>query len=112
VKVTVIDECSLPIEVKVALYRIAQEALNNVAKHSGASQAEVLLHCSNIEVQLTISDNGRGFDRRQVPPDHLGLGIMRERAQTIDAQVDIESQPGEGTKITITWHQPQGGAAE
>jgi nitrate/nitrite-specific signal transduction histidine kinase len=96
-------ECVVPPDVKVALYRIAQESLNNVAKHAGASQAAVNLHCSATHVTLRISDDGRGFDTAAIPPEHLGLGIMQERAEAIGAQLTMESQIGCGTKITIAW---------
>jgi len=93
--------------VKVALYRIAQEALNNVAKHSGASQATVRLHCQAERVGLCISDDGRGFDPGETSPDSLGLGIMRERVGAIGATLRIESQIGGGTRVTVGWQRPQ-----
>lgn len=99
-------------EVKVSLYRIAQEALNNVAKHSGASEARVEVSGLTIGsgngkppktcVQLTITDNGNGFDTSISKPTHLGLDIMRERAAAIEAQLDIHSQIGKGTIVSVT----------
>lgn len=99
-------------EVKVSLYRIAQEALNNVAKHSGASEARVEVTSSEAAgengrqpkpcVQLTITDNGNGFDTSISKPTHLGLDIMRERAAAIEAQLEIHSQPGKGTIVAVT----------
>jgi len=114
VTVTVQGQCELPSEVHVALYRIAQEALNNVVKHAGASQVVVSLHCTpptppspsqgeGMRVELCISDNGCGFDPSTIPPDHLGLGIMGERAQAVGARLEIESQPGRGTRVTVVW---------
>jgi signal transduction histidine kinase/HAMP domain-containing protein len=100
-------KCVLPPEVKVALYRIAQEALNNIAKHSGASQATVSVHGEPQRVKLRISDDGRGFDPGYVPPDHLGLGIMRERAEAVGANLRIESQPGQGTQVEVIWTETQ-----
>jgi len=96
-------ECSLPPDVRVALYRIAQEALNNVAKHAAASQATVSLCCQPGNVELRVSDDGRGFDPRDVSPERLGLGIMRERAEAIGARLEIESQVGQGTQVTAVW---------
>jgi signal transduction histidine kinase/PAS domain-containing protein len=105
-------ECDLEAEVKVALYRIAQEALNNIAKHAGATQATVSLRCfpSPAEgeraggwVELTIRDDGIGFDPVSVAPDSLGLSIMRERAEAIGAVLTIESQRGAGTQIEVIW---------
>jgi PAS domain S-box-containing protein len=107
VKVNLEGRCILSPEVKTALYRIAQEALNNVAKHSGASQAIVDLICREDNVRMVISDNGKGFLRQNVKGQSLGLGIMGERAKEINAQVEIESTPGEGTSITVNWPQKQ-----
>jgi nitrate/nitrite-specific signal transduction histidine kinase len=103
VTVDVEGERSLPPDVKVALYRIAQEALNNVAKHAGASQATVSLRCGPDAVELQVSDDGHGFDLDKVPPEHLGLRIMRERAEVIDAKLEIESQAGQGTRVAVVW---------
>jgi PAS domain S-box-containing protein len=102
------DTCEVPLEVKVALYRIAQEALNNVAKHAGASQAQVRLHCDPARVEMCITDDGCGFDVAAVPPDHLGLGIMRERGEAAGATVQIRSQIGQGTEVRVVW--ARGGA--
>lgn len=97
-------------EVKVSLYRIAQEALNNVAKHSGASEARVEVITTagangkqpKACVQLTITDNGAGFDTSISKPTHLGLDIMRERAAAIEAQLEIHSQLGKGTTVQVS----------
>lgn len=96
-------QCSLSPETKVGLYRIAQEALNNVAKHSGASSATVILHCESDKVKLCISDNGKGFDLSNVPSESLGLGIMRERAKDIGASLDIKTTINRGTEIIAIW---------
>ncbi len=108
VDVTVAGECHPPSEVKVALYRIAQEALNNVAKHSGAKRAKVDLDCREDGVTLAIRDNGRGFDVKSTPPDSLGLGIMRERAKGINADLSLESKIGEGTEVKAIWRTDEG----
>ena len=107
VTVTLDGERRLPQDVQVALYRIAQEALNNVAKHSGATQSAVLLRCGLTHAELCVSDNGRGFDPGVLTPGHLGVGIMRERAQSIGAALRIESQPGHGTRIVVVWQDPE-----
>lgn len=99
-------ECCLSPEVKVALYRIAQEALNNVAKHSGATQAYVLGQQSDGRVELRIRDNGHGFDESRVKPNSLGLGIMRERAQAIGASLEIRGAEGGGTEVIVIWEIP------
>ena len=99
-------ECTLDADMKVALYRIAQESLNNIAKHAGASAATIWLSCQPGRVELRVRDDGLGFDPATLPPDSLGLGIMRERAETIGAALTIESQPGVGTQIDVIWRSP------
>lgn len=94
-------QCRLSAETKIGLYRIAQEALNNIAKHSGASQARISLLCQPDSVELCVTDNGRGFDQTKVPAKSLGLGIMHERAKAIGASISIESVPARGTKVTV-----------
>ncbi|HEU5098890.1 MAG TPA: CHASE3 domain-containing protein [Roseiflexaceae bacterium] len=96
-------QCRLPPDVQLALYRIAQEALNNVARHAGASQAAVLLSCQPEQLELRISDDGQGFDPAGVGRDHLGLCIMRERAEAIGALLRLDSQPGCGTRVMVSW---------
>lgn len=97
------EPAGLPPEVKVALYRITQEALNNIAKHARASQVEIRLSLLGDGVELTIRDDGRGFDLGSSPSDHLGLSIMQERAASIAAAIQIDSAPGKGTRITTQW---------
>lgn len=109
VSVTVEGQCALSTEAKVALYRIAQEALNNVAKHAGASQAKVSLQCQSGKVILRISDNGKGFDMATRSPDSLGLGIMQERARGIGASLNVESKIGRGTEVVVTHKENTGG---
>jgi nitrate/nitrite-specific signal transduction histidine kinase len=101
-------ESTLPSDVQVALYRIAQEALNNIAKHAKAGQATVNLSCQPEGVELHISDDGRGFDPNAISSDHLGVGIMRERARKIGATLKIESRPGSGTQVVIAWQDREG----
>jgi signal transduction histidine kinase len=103
VEVEVDTPCEIPPEVHVALYRIAQEALSNITKHAEASQVAIGLACGDTAVQLTITDDGQGFDPDDVPAEHMGLAIMRERAEAIGATVVIDSQPGAGTSIAVTW---------
>jgi signal transduction histidine kinase len=114
VTVTVEEPCELPAAVHIALYRITQEALNNVVKHATASQVEVSLRCGTVastsldeglgeRVELSIRDDGCGFDSQSVSSERLGLGIMRERAEAIGARLEIESEPGHGTQILVVW---------
>lgn len=93
--------CEITPRVKIALYRIAQEALNNVAKHAGSCQTEINLDCRPGEIELSIRDNGSGFDLRNIPPESLGISIMRERADGIGAELDISSNVGVGTTIMV-----------
>ena len=98
----------LPPEVRVAIYRITQEALNNVATHSGAEQAEVKLRDFREDgrsaIELVVEDNGSGFDPADARSGRLGLGIMAERAEAIGARLQVDSRPGEGTRIRVVWH--------
>jgi signal transduction histidine kinase len=95
--------CELTHEVKLVFYRVAQEALNNIAKHSGAQHVEVHLDCQPNSLNLCIKDDGLGFELDSIPPDHLGIAIMRERANSIGAELKIESQVSQGTSIELTW---------
>ena len=102
IQVSAEGERRLPADVQIGLYRIAQEALNNVVKHAKATQAVVTLRLSET-VRLTVADNGAGFDPSTVTADHLGLRIMHERAEAIMARLSVYSEPGEGTQISVTW---------
>ena len=109
VTVTVEDVPKLPPDVHVTFYRTAQEALNNVVKHSRASQVEINLHCvPRVGVELLVRDDGRGFDPAQAHSDGLGLGIMHERAQAIGALLEIESELGSGTQVRLVWNAEEG----
>jgi signal transduction histidine kinase len=95
--------CTLGPEVRVAFYRIAQEALNNVAKHARASQVTVLLDCQPDRAELVIKDNGRGFSMDGLKPNNLGLKIMQERAEAIGAHLEIHSQVEQGSQVRVVW---------
>ncbi len=88
-------------DTQVALYRMAQESLNNVVKHAGASQVTITLRFDEAATELRVQDNGRGFDPSTVSAHSLGLGIMRDRAAKIGADLHIESQIGEGTAVCV-----------
>ncbi len=107
ISVTAAGEGILPTDVKVALYRLCQEGLNNIAKHAGASRVDILLQYETGGVELRIRDDGRGFDPEQTPPGHYGLSMMRERATAVGATLSITSQPGHGTDIVIRWVETQ-----
>jgi signal transduction histidine kinase len=100
-------QLALPADVKLAFYRIAQEALNNISKHSGANHVDLSFKSSDNEggswAELRISDDGKGFALDGISSDHLGLNIMHERAIDVSARLDIESQIGKGTVILVRW---------
>ena len=105
----------LPEDVQINFYRIAQEALNNVVKHAQARQVTLSLSTMPLtpdstgelryEVTLLVQDDGIGYyssgDRRST---QLGIGFMHERAEAIQANLSMKSQPGSGTQITLTWY--------
>jgi PAS domain S-box-containing protein len=93
----------LPEDVSIALHRIAQESLNNVAKHAESTHISIWLRLDQSGVKLHISDDGRGFDPETIPSGHLGVRIMRERAQKIGATFQIDSKSGDGTIVIVTW---------
>jgi len=93
-------------EVELVLFRIAQEALRNIWKHSGASQAWIGLECLDDSTVLTIGDNGKGFETPEkvaelAPTGKLGLVGMQERARLVGANLTVTSEPGEGTNVTV-----------
>lgn len=94
-------------EVKVTFYRVAQEALNNVLKHSNATAADITLIREANSVKLRVLDNGRGFAGAPNKPDSLGLGIMEERAASIGADLEVEGEAGPGTIVSLTWRNPE-----
>ena len=96
-------EDPFPDEVQIALYRVAQEMLNNVVKHSKASHAKIALRKAENRVVLAISDNGQGFDAQRLQSGGLGLVIMRERVASIGARLRIDSSPKHGTVVEVTW---------
>lgn len=99
-------EGEIPKSVQVGLYRIAQEALNNIERHSLASAAKVSLihiHPGGDGVILQVEDDGCGFKVDKISHDHLGLAIMQERAQAIGAKIEIISKPGTGTMVKVLW---------
>jgi two-component system, NarL family, sensor histidine kinase UhpB len=95
------DFSDLDGDVQLVVYRVAQEALTNAARHSEAQRIAVSLHRSGDGVELEIADDGRGFAFEQSERG-LGIGGMRERALLIGAELTIESRPGEGTTIHLS----------
>jgi PAS domain S-box-containing protein len=93
----------LPAHVQNALFRITQEALNNIAKHAQANEASVSLFADGRAVRLAVSDNGVGFEREELGRGRSSWGLltMRERAESVGARFAIESQCGEGTRVVV-----------
>jgi len=106
VQVTTQRKDTLPAEVQVTFYRVCQEALNNIAKHAEADLVVINLRYGDGIAELHIVDNGRGFDPTAIPVGHYGLSMMRERAKSIEADLVIASQPGQGVEITLRWERP------
>ena len=96
-------QSEFPTQVKKNLFRIAQEALNNVVKHARAKHVELILNQNVNQITLCISDDGQGFEERSAEGGHLGLQIMHERADNIGADLTISSRPGQGTEIIVIW---------
>jgi PAS domain S-box-containing protein len=93
----------------IALFRIAQEALNNIVKHARASEACVSLRQNSQYVVLSVTDNGVGFDTAAKPimgGYGMGTTTMRERAEAIGARLELQSVPGEGTQVTVELQWP------
>jgi NarL family two-component system sensor histidine kinase LiaS len=98
--VNIEDDKDTPLETREALFRIIQEALANIARHSSASVVDVSLDYEENTVKMMIMDNGRGFDVLQ---QHRGLGLasMRERTEVLGGSFTVESEPNQGTKILV-----------
>ncbi|MGJ3238017.1 MAG: GAF domain-containing protein [Anaerolineae bacterium] len=102
IKLKINDGHPAPSDVRLVFYRIAQEALNNVSKHSHTTQAQLQFISTELYVKMEIIDQGVGFDSNTI---HRGFGLenMRKRAASIDASLTIESHEGEGTAIRVHW---------
>jgi PAS domain S-box-containing protein len=101
-------ETDVPEDLKIVIYRIIQEALNNVAKHSRATLVKISLGHANGIMALEIKDNGRGFDLHSImrgDPDARGFGLasMRERTELSGGRYNIQTNTGQGTTITAEW---------
>jgi signal transduction histidine kinase len=90
---------------KIVLFRVVQEALSNVRKHSGADQVSVALCSRRTFVDLKVTDNGRGFDPHELDTDRLGLPGISERVRLLGGAVELETTPGAGTTVRATLPQ-------
>ncbi|MDD5703320.1 MAG: ATP-binding protein, partial [Dehalococcoidales bacterium] len=99
-------EPDLSEEIKLGLFRITQEAVNNIRKHAKASRAIIKLNVKKTRLEMSVSDNGTGFDLKAAEEQassrgSLGMMSMRERANLINADLKLESRPGKGTRVTL-----------
>lgn len=106
-----IDESSIPEKNKIVIFRIIQEAMNNVTKHANATTVTINLEQTSNSTILSIRDNGIGFDSNLIcnkdtdsPICHLGLGSINERAESVNGKLNINSSPDRGTTVLITWN--------
>jgi signal transduction histidine kinase len=90
---------------KIVLFRVAQEALSNVRKHSGADKVSIVLRSTRTFLGLTVTDDGCGFDPRRLAQDRLGLAGISERVRLLGGVVEIETVRGEGTVVRATLPQ-------
>ena len=102
-------ERRLSADAELALYRIVQEALANVVRHAGAERARVRLGAADGHVIATVEDDGRGFrlEETTAPPSGLGLVGMRERARNAGGRLEIDSEPGQGTRVRVELPYPR-----
>ena len=103
-----IDRAEVPEELKIIIYRISQEALNNAAKHSGSKTAHVSLIHQEHEIQLMIRDDGRGFDVEEAMMSErnkgsIGISSMKERCELSGGSFSIDSRKGEGFTVYASW---------
>ena len=103
-----IGENEIPPSLKILIYRIVQEAVNNVVKHSGADTLKLSLASNKRIIELTIEDNGKGFNLQKVFQDNrhkrgLGLQTIRERTELFNGSLDIKSKRGKGTTLRAKW---------
>lgn len=103
---TAIEGRRFSTEIETSVYRIAQEALTNIARHAGVETAKVRIWCDESSVNLTIEDDGTGFDVKQVlaAGNSTGVAGMRERVLFLDGDFQIETAKNKGTKISASWN--------
>ncbi|MCL4879511.1 MAG: GAF domain-containing protein [Anaerolineae bacterium] len=102
VNVDLCNEPDIPLDMKESLYRIAREALHNTIKHAQASEVNLTIKRTDTAITLQVSDNGIGFEMLDSFPGHLGLQSMRERTLRMNGTIEVESSPGQGTRIFVS----------
>jgi two-component system, NarL family, sensor kinase len=90
------------VRVETSLFRVAQEALQNVVQHAGANEASIELLITPDGLELVIADDGCGFDPAQTPPQRFGLVGMNERVRLLGGEMQLHTEPGAGTRIAVT----------
>jgi signal transduction histidine kinase len=100
----------VPTELATCVYRIAQESLNNVARHAQATEVEVELICDEEVITLSVRDNGVGFDSQQASQGlgRLGLLSMKERVRLVRGTLTVSTAPGRGTHLEVCVPLPGG----
>jgi signal transduction histidine kinase len=100
--------CPLPLPAQEVIYRVAQESLQNVAKHSGASRVNISFRGADKKIRLSVRDNGAGFspDRALLKPRSFGLAGMRERAMLLGGTLTLKTAPGKGTEVRLELPAP------
>jgi len=103
-----VEETEIPAHLKVAIFRISQEAMNNIAKHARAEWVDLVLVKHHKMIELSITDDGVGFDVDHVPgcARSYGLSGMKERAEQMGGRFTVESVPGKGTTVRAVWRLP------
>lgn len=97
----------LPTNVKLAFYRIAQEAVSNATKYGKPNNINCVLRENGQTLEMIVQDDGSGFLIDKVSDDHFGLQIMRERAEQAGVDLSIDSQPGNGTSVIVCWKKEE-----
>jgi signal transduction histidine kinase len=103
VEIIIVGDDQLPEDVKIAFYRVAQEAFNNIAKHAQATRVIAELESVPNYCKLSIQDNGIGFDPGSVNTEKLGLKIMHERSEEVGGDLTLKSSPDQGTLVSLLW---------
>jgi len=103
-------EGTLPEDVTIVFYRVAQEAINNIIKYAEADEVSINITLNEDSVNMIVKDNGIGFEQSEIPPGHFGLSIMKERIDQIGGNLIIDSKIGLGTQVKTRWSEEGMGA--